>query len=254
METHFLAILYAGLVILASLVGGLIPVFYKLSHRQLQLALSFVAGIMLGVSLLHLLPEALEASNSVEVVMQGVLGGLLVMFLMERFFCFHHHEPIDHGCSHAHHHLRWSGAVIGLAFHSVVAGMALGASLVFETASGSLAGIGVFLSIALHKPFDAFTISTLMAAGGIRVRLTLLVNLLFSLLVPLGMVIFFYGQNVALLDGQLITLTLAFSAGMFLCLSLSDLLPELQFHSHDRFALSLALLCGLGFVWLLPHK
>ena len=37
---------------------------------------------------------------------------------------------------------------------------------------------------------------------------------------------------------------LAFSAGTFLCIALSDLLPELQFHAHDRFKLSLALLAG----------
>jgi zinc and cadmium transporter len=39
---------------------------------------------------------------------------------------------------------------------------------------------------------------------------------------------------------------LAFSAGTFLCIALSDLLPELQFHSHDRFKLSVALLAGVG--------
>jgi zinc and cadmium transporter len=39
---------------------------------------------------------------------------------------------------------------------------------------------------------------------------------------------------------------LAFSAGTFLCIALSDLLPELQFHSHDRFKLSAALLGGFA--------
>jgi zinc and cadmium transporter len=38
---------------------------------------------------------------------------------------------------------------------------------------------------------------------------------------------------------------LAFSAGTFLCIALSDLLPELQFHSHDRLKLSVALLAGV---------
>ena len=40
--------------------------------------------------------------------------------------------------------------------------------------------------------------------------------------------------------------TLAFSAGTFLCIALSDLLPELQFHAHDRWKLSAALLAGVG--------
>jgi zinc and cadmium transporter len=38
---------------------------------------------------------------------------------------------------------------------------------------------------------------------------------------------------------------LAFAAGSFLCISLSDLLPELHFHRHDRVPLSIALLCGV---------
>ncbi|MEM1304606.1 MAG: hypothetical protein AAGG46_06900, partial [Planctomycetota bacterium] len=38
---------------------------------------------------------------------------------------------------------------------------------------------------------------------------------------------------------------LAFSAGVFLCISMSDLLPELQFHQHDRLKLSVALVLGL---------
>ncbi len=43
-----------------------------------------------------------------------------------------------------------------------------------------------------------------------------------------------------------IACALAFSAGTFLCISLSDLLPELQFHRHDRVKLSAALLFGLA--------
>ena len=41
--------------------------------------------------------------------------------------------------------------------------------------------------------------------------------------------------------GQVVQL----SAGTFLCISLSDLLPELQFHHHDRGKLSAALVLGL---------
>ena len=42
---------------------------------------------------------------------------------------------------------------------------------------------------------------------------------------------------------------LAFSAGTFLCIALSDLLPELQFHQHDRVKLSAALLAGIALAW-----
>ena len=39
---------------------------------------------------------------------------------------------------------------------------------------------------------------------------------------------------------------LAFAAGTFLSIATSDLLPELQFHAHDRGKLSMALLAGVG--------
>ena len=44
--------------------------------------------------------------------------------------------------------------------------------------------------------------------------------------------------------------TLAFSAGTFLAIALTDLLPELHFHTHDRHKLSAALLAGLLVMWL----
>ena len=49
----------------------------------------------------------------------------------------------------------------------------------------------------------------------------------------------------------------AFSAGVFLCISLGDLLPEVHFHRHDRLKLSAALLFGVGLAFLVgflePH-
>ena len=50
-----------------------------------------------------------------------------------------------------------------------------------------------------------------------------------------------FGSNPVFLGGAL-----AFCAGTFLCIACADLLPELQFHSHDRLKLSLALTAGLG--------
>ena len=41
-------------------------------------------------------------------------------------------------------------------------------------------------------------------------------------------------------------MALALRMGSFLCIACTDLLPELQFHSHDRLKLSLALLAGIG--------
>jgi len=51
--------LYSLVIIAASVAGGLVPILVRLTHRRLQLATSAIAGFMLGVALLHLLPHAL---------------------------------------------------------------------------------------------------------------------------------------------------------------------------------------------------
>ena len=42
---------------------------------------------------------------------------------------------------------------------------------------------------------------------------------------------------------------LGFAGGEFLCVSLADVLPEVQFHRHDRLKLSTALVLGVVLAW-----
>jgi zinc and cadmium transporter len=98
----------------------------------------------------------------------------------------------------------------------------------------------------VHKPADALTITALMVRSGAARRFTHVLNLGFALMIPAGVALFLAGTggSGSLAPGLWTAGALAFSAGTFLCIALSDLLPELQFHSHDRFKLSAALLAG----------
>ena len=51
---------YCALVLVASIVGGMIPLWITLTHRRMELAVSFVAGVMLGVGVLIMLPHAMR--------------------------------------------------------------------------------------------------------------------------------------------------------------------------------------------------
>ena len=106
----------------------------------------------------------------------------------------------------------------------------------------------MFIATVVHKPADALTIVSLMLRAGAPRPLAHLVNLAFALMIPCGVVLFFLGiQGLSPTAAASITAAaLAFSAGTFLCVALSDLLPELQFHAHDRLKLSASLLAGLG--------
>ena len=62
-----------------------------------------------------------------------------------------------------------------------------------------------------------------------------------------GALLFFAGVSFGGegLATSMVTWVLAFSAGVFLCVALSDRLPEMEFHTHSRIPLSLALIAGV---------
>ena len=242
--------IYCVLVLLASLAGGWVLLVIRPTHTRLQLATSFVAGLMLGIALLHFLPDAAEQLHSVDRTASWVTGGFLA------------HE---HGHDHEHHahtladksaqQLSWVGTALGLTLHSLFDGLALAASVVAGAQGhAKLAGIGVAMVVILHKPFDALAISTLMTASGSSRFSRHLLNTLFSLVSPIGAILFYLGaSHFADSNGALLGCALAFCTGTFLCIASADLLPELQFHSHDRFKLSVALLLGLSVAVIIKH-
>jgi len=268
-----LLIVYCVCIVAASLCGGSLPSLINLTHRRMQLTVSFVGGLMLGIAVLHMLPHSVAHMGSIDMAAWSMMAGLLTMFFLLRTFHFHQHEPIDtssesaepHGHHHQHHHgehehqhagshrLSWIGIAVGLALHTLIDGIALGASISADaahTATTGLFGIGTFLAIVLHKPLDAVSITAVMAAGGWSAGWRTLINIGFALMCPLGAALFFLGvDQFAEHQHTFIGCGLAFSAGVFLCISLGDLLPEIEFHSHDRIPLSLLLLLGVALAY-----
>ena len=267
---------YCALILLASLGGGWLPLLVRLTHTRVQVATSFVAGLMLGVSVLHLAPHAWEQFHSADLTMDWLLGGFLTMFFVQRYLHFHHHDVPEEAPETHHHaegevtsrdqhaeesqeltladksarHLSWLGAALGLTLHTLLDGVALAASVELDRHGGNthgLLGLGTFLVIFLHKPFDALAVGTLMAVGGSPRVLRHWVNGLLALANPAGLLLFYLGADrLSHSAPHFLGAVLAFTAGTFLSIATSDLLPELQFHSHDRGKLSLALLAGIG--------
>jgi zinc and cadmium transporter len=157
--------------------------------------------------------------------------------------CSHGVHPHDHD-----HKLSWLGVGFGLGVHTFLDGVMLAASVQADALmhSNGWLGLGAFLAIVLHKPLDSMAISSLMAVGGWPLGMRQLVNFAFSMTLPLGALVFTLtlGQFESH-QGTVVAIALAFSAGALLCIALADLLPEIQFHDHDRVALTLLLLAGV---------
>jgi len=266
--------LYCVAIVLASLAGGYLPLASRISHLRLQVYLSLSAGAMLGAAFFHMLPEAanLAGRRFGSWMALGVIG----LYVVERFLSPHSHAPPDTGearhasaaCypeperdplaghvatgehqSAAPKVAGWS-AVAGLSIHTLLGGVALG-SAVLGPKAGLDVGLAVFLATLLHKPADSLTISTLLVKAGFPKRSAFLVQFVFASLIPVGVLLFYLGKSAlgAHLDAAFTGCALAFSAGTFVCIALSDLLPEVQFHSHDRLRLFVAVLLGAALMW-----
>lgn len=291
-----LIILYCVMIVAASLLGGLLPSIFRLTHLRMQVIMSLVSGLMLGVAIVHMLPHAAMRVDSFRPIAYAMLGGVVVMFFLLRVFHVHHHTDPDHSrCDHdhgtsetessetdpplvslsaqpskpaaAHSHTHdhddddpdamlklpsrfsWQGLFVGLAIHTLIDGVALAASVRSESGGGmTFLGLGTFLAVMLHKPLDAMSITSLMRARGTSLENQMLVNCGFAMACPLGAILAW--SSLASLGGSpamdlFLGCSLGFSAGFFLCIALGDLLPEVQFHSHDRGKLTMALILGL---------
>jgi zinc and cadmium transporter len=286
---------YCVLIVAASFCGGWLPFAVELTHRRLQMMISMVGGLMLGIGMFHLLPHAVAVMGpaSLNRAVACMMFGLLAMFFLIRAFHFHQHDvhivhampdtgqpdscvthEHDHDHDHDHDHavpnhvhvhhshkpvhaLSWFGVAIGLALHTLIDGVALGASIQADQGHPvlwSLYGFGTFAAIFLHKPLDAISITSIMAASGWSAGWRHAVNGGFALMCPLGAVLFVLGvSRFADQQATLIGGALAFSAGVFVCISLGDLLPELEFHSHDRLKLSAMVLLGVAAAYAIGY-
>lgn len=276
--------IYALIVAALSLAGGWVPLRAHPGHAGLQVYLSLAAGALLGAALFHLLPEASEQVHG-GFGLPAVVGVMLIFFL-QRYVAPHSHEP--HGAEavevpappaaaagalghvhthdgHDHHHgneadvgtvalgrppLSGVLAIAALCVHSFFDGVAIGATTDGSGAAGASLGLAVFLSVLVHKPLDGLSVSVLLLDARVSRRSLWLTQIGYAALVPLGAFAFHVTRGAVAEPSVFIGYTLAFSGGTFLAIALTDLLPELHFHAHDRNKLSAALLAGLVVMWV----
>ncbi len=270
-----LLILYCAVILLSSMLGGYLPKVIKLTHTRMQILMSFVGGLMLGVALFHLLLHAVldVPKSELSSVMTSLGLGILTMFLLLRVFHFHQHDISDdsvaseHAQGHAHCHdhdhpaedkpavksrFAWVGIAFGLGLHSIMDGVAVTVSTLRPPVEGqqvSIWGLATFLAVLLHKPLDAISITSVMSASGWKPSTCTAVNFSFALMCPIGALLAWWGIVGTHSHIYLVSHLLAFSAGIFFCISLSDLLPEMQFHAHNQWMLTFSLIAGLALAW-----
>jgi zinc and cadmium transporter len=254
--------LYTGAILAGALAGGSLPLLGRTARSDL--GLSFSAGVMLGAAFLHMLPEAVEEAGPR--VAPFVLVGFLAMYLLERLVLVHvcaepgpnarlaSRTAVVHEHDHPHVHGDATGcdvhtlglaAFVGMSLHTAVDGFALGAA----TANTDV-GFLVFLAILAHKVPSSFSLSAILRDEGWSRRRTLVMNAAFALMVPVGAGVYLLVSRVV--DaGTFTAFALAGSAGTFLHLALSDIVPDLHRRGGSKVLVSAAMVAGIGAMWAL---
>ncbi len=232
------------LVSLLSFVGVFFLAFKKEKLQKILLFLvSFAAGGLLGDAFLHLLPEAVEEAGFTIEISLAVLVGLLTFFVLEKFIAWRHcHIPT----SKEHPHPVAIMNLIGDGLHNFTDGLIIAASFL---ASFPL-GVATSLAVVFHEIPQEIGDFGVLIHGGFSRKKALVFNFISALMAVAGVVFtLFLGTRLT----GFTQLLIPFTAGGFIYIAGSDLIPELHKETDLKksgFQL-LGLILGIGVMILL---
>jgi len=227
---------------LSVLIGGGIGFFVKKNNREvLQMMLSFSGAYILGITVLHLIPNVFQDSG--KLIGLWVLLGFLIQLLLEQFSA-----GVEHGHIHAPRRetAKFALAVVAsLCVHSFMEGMPLSHYELLEALHG---GHGreqeyLWIGIILHKAPAAFALVLLLLFSNFKKRTIWISLFLFATMSPLGAAT----SEIINLNASGQKILLAVVIGSFLHIS-TTILFEMDNTSQHKISFSkmLAIISGLG--------
>jgi zinc and cadmium transporter len=221
-----------------SLIGILTLLLFKNIRKYTFLLVSFAIGGLFGDAFIHLLPESFEDIESKMAVALLILLGILIFFVLEKVLRWRHYHLSD---KEEHIHPVVAMNLVGDAVHNLIDGMVIGATYLVSIPLG----ITTTLAIILHEIPQEMGDFGILVHGGLSTKKAFAFNFLSAATAIVGAVLSLaVGPHVQGYTVALVPIT----AGGFIYIAGSDLLPELQ---HDvkigRSVLQFALiLLGIG--------
>ncbi|HLD81780.1 MAG TPA: ZIP family metal transporter [Patescibacteria group bacterium] len=228
--------------------------------RVVFLLVSLSAGALLGDAIIHLIPESYEelaTSNTTSIL---IILGILLFFVLEKFLHWHHSHTEDahelHSKEHGTHepHSRRDRCIdpkgyiilVSDGIHNLLDGVIIGVSFL---ASIEL-GIASTIAIVLHEIPQEIGDFGLLVHSGFRKGQALLLNFVSGMLAILGAV---FALSLGSISQDIVMWLLPITAGGFIYIALSDIVPEL--HKVKKLRLSffqlIALVVGIVAMLLL---
>lgn len=236
MDILFNSLIATFLVSVISFIG-ILSLFFKdrILNKIVFYLVAISAGSLMGGAFLHLIPEAMESVGSghgVDNVALSILVGFIAFFILERVLHWHHCHKHGGDCSvHPFTYLN----LIGDGLHNCIDGVVIIAAF---SVSYEL-GIATTMSIILHEIPQEISDFGVLVYGGFTKSKALAFNFMSGLLALVGAFLGYLLINAA--QGAM-PILLGLTAGGFIYVSASDLIPEM--HKESKFSKSLiAFIC-----------
>jgi len=204
----------------ATLVGGSIPLLNRrVSDTNLTLLVAFSAGVLLSTGLNHMV--AVSFLQAGRWTMLAVSCGFLTLYGYEKVSMVH--ACREHDCK-VHHF--GTAALIGIGFHSLLDGFAIAVSFELEPALGFF----VITAVVLHRLPTGISIACLLLTNEYATKRAWRILVLLAGLTVVGALL---GTFSSIGEPFHLSLAVGLSAGTFLYISTSDLLPIAHQNMED---------------------
>jgi len=214
----------------------------KLSRILIYLV-SFAAGTLLGDAFIHLIPESFNQGEESIQVSFFILLGILIFFILEKFIHWRHCHKI--ACDDHPHPFSYI-ILVGDSAHNFIDGMVIAASYLVNIPLG----LATTLAVIFHEiPQEIGDFGSLVYGGFSRVK-ALIFNFLTALFAVGGSLLILF---INLQSEKLINFLIPLTAGGFIYIASSDLIPELHKQSELKksFWQLFAFILGIGLMFLL---
>jgi len=219
MDRFVMAIASSIIISLTSLVGIILFRLRKnLLKKELMILVGLATGALLGDAFLHLIPEAFESNNSNNVGLWVVVG-MMMFFALEKFLKWRHCHDLD---CHEENRVAWMNLAAD-SVHNLIDGLIIGGSFMTSTSLG----ITTSIAVLMHEIPQEIGDMGILIHSGFSLKKAALMNLLTAFFNLLGVLIIWIIGAKGEIDGSILAVT----AGGFIYLAASDLIPEL--HRHE---------------------
>ncbi len=224
------------------LIGGLLLlVKEKYTLKISHFVASFAAGVLLATAFFDLLPEAADGAQKFGInIFFWTLMGIIIFFFTERFIhWFHHHEEY-----HEDERLSKNSLpliIISDSIHNFLDGIVIAATFLVSPAIGVMTALAVFA----HEIPQEIGDFGLMLHKGMSRRNVIIINVLSALISIAGALLTYSLGNILV---KYIPILLSITAGFFIYIASSDLIPEIHNERRKGYALIESLMLVLGII------